>query len=153
MEEKDKFLGCYVCYPSLIYGANEKEKEFSRNQGDLFGTYIWGEKGISDTLKKLRNETYGQDLAIILFQFYLKPIPYLLQNLKEIENYRKSEKSIGIPIIVTDENFFRKPEEGRCSFLKQSILQKLEVLAEVIKKKRLDTKIELLKSDIIKSLQ
>lgn len=152
MEEKDKFLGCYISYPSLVYGASEKEKEFAREQGDLFSTYIWGEKGISDTLKKLRNETYGNDMSIILFQFYVKPIPYLQQGLKEIESYRKSEKSIGIPIIVTDENFFNKSEEGRYSFLKQSILQKLDLLVEVVKKKKLDTKMDLLKADLLKAL-
>ena len=149
MEEKDKFLGCYISYPSLVYGASEKEKELSKEQGDLFSSYIWGDKGISDTLKKLRNEDYGKDMSIILFQFYVKPIPYLQQALKEIEAYRKNEKSIGIPIIVTDENFFSNSEEGRYSFLKLSILQKLDLLAEVVKKKKLDTNMELLKSDLI----
>ena len=57
-------------------------------------------------------------------------MPYELQNLKEIENYRKNEKSIGIPIIVTDENFFSKSKEGRYIFITQSILQKIDVLAE-----------------------
>ncbi|WPU92475.1 hypothetical protein SNE25_24410 [Mucilaginibacter sabulilitoris] len=152
MEDKDKFLGCYVSYPSLVYGASEEEKKMARDQGDLFSTYVWDKNGISDTLQKLRNETYGKDLAIILFQFYVKPIPYLLQNLKEIENYRKNEKSIGIPIIVTDENFFNKSELDRRAFLKQAILTKLELLAEVVKKKKLDTNIALLKADVAKML-
>jgi hypothetical protein len=75
-----------------------------------------------------------------------------LQKLKEIEPYRAKEKAIGIPIIVTDENFFSKSEEGRHSFLKQSILQKLDLLAEVVKKKKLDTNMEQLKSDLQKLL-
>jgi hypothetical protein len=62
------------------------------------------------------------------------------------------EKAIGIPIIVNDENFFNKSEEGRYSFLKQSIFQKLELLAEVVRKKKLDTKMDLLKSDLQKLL-
>jgi hypothetical protein len=152
MDEKDKFLGCYVSYPSLVYGASEKEKELAREKGDLFSSYIWGEKGISDNLKTLRNEIYGKDMSIILFQFYVKPIPYLQQGLKEIESYRKNEKSIGIPIIVNDENFFSQTEEERYSFLKQSILQKLDLLAEVVKKKKLDTKMDLLKADLQKVL-
>lgn len=152
MEEKDNFLGCFVSYPSLYHDATQQMKDFAKEQGDLFSTYIWGEKGISNILKKLRNGDYGKDMAIILFQFYLKPIPYLLQNLKEIEPYRKNEKSIGIPIIVTDENFFTKSEEERYSFLKQSVLQKLDLLAEVVKKKKLDTNIDLLKSDLEKLL-
>ena len=79
-------------------------------------------------------------MMMILFEFYVNPIPYLQQNLKEMGSYRKNEKSIGIRIIVTDENFFSKSEEERYIFLKQSILQKLDLLAEVVKKKKLDTK-------------
>jgi len=150
MTENDKFLGCFIFYPSLMYGASEEEKELSKEQGDLFSSFIWGEKGINLLLRGLKHENYGKEMNIILFQFYVKPIPYLLDNLKEIENYRKKEKSIGIPIIVNDENFFNQSEEGRYVFLRESIFQKLDLLAEVVKKKKLDTNMELLKSDLKK---
>jgi len=140
MEEKINILGCYV---SSMNGDDN---------GDLFRQYIWGEKGICDTLKKLKHKDYGKDMMMILFEFYVNPIPYLLQNLKEIDSYRKNEKSIAVRIVVTDENFFSKSEEGRYSFLKQSVLQKLDLLAEVVKKKKLDTKMDLLKSDLQKLL-
>lgn len=138
MEDKINLLGCYV---SSMNGDSN---------GDLFRDYIWGVKGIDSTLKKLKHEDYGESLVLILFQFYVNPIPYLQQNLKEIESYRKKEKAIGIPIIITDENFFSKSEEERYNFLKQSILQKLDLLAEVVKKRKLDTNMELLKSDLSK---
>jgi hypothetical protein len=140
MNEKDNILGCFVS----SMGGDES--------GVLFRSYIYGEKGIKNTLKKLKHEDYGKDIALILFQFYVNPIPYLLQNLEDIENYRKKEKSIGIPIIVNDENFFNKFEKDRHSFLKQIILQKFDLLAEVVKKKKLDTNIELLKADTRKIL-
>jgi hypothetical protein len=140
MEVQTNVLGCYV---SSMNGDSN---------GDLFRNYIWGEKGICDTLKKLKHEDYGKDMVMILFQFYVNPIPYLQQNLKEIESYRKKEKAIGIPIIVTDENFFSKSEAGRYDFLKQSVSQKLDLLAEVVKRRKLDTKIELLQSDLRKLL-
>lgn len=127
------------------------EQDFA-NLDKAFTPYIWGEKGICDTLKKLKHEDYGKDLVLALFQFNVKPTPMELQRLKEIESYRKNEKSIGIPIIVNDENFFSKSEEGRYSFLKQSILQKLDLLAEVVKKKKLDTNMEQLKTDLQKIL-
>jgi hypothetical protein len=158
MEEKNKFLGCFISGPATIYDVNKTEKERTEEQthnseiNKLFCSYIWGENGINKTLIKLRSEEYGKDLSIILFQFYLNPIPYELEHLKEIEPYRKNEKSIGIPIIVTDENFFSKSEEERYSFLKQAILQKIDLLAEVVKKKKLDTRMDLLKSDIEKIL-
>ncbi|WP_461639615.1 hypothetical protein [Labilibaculum euxinus] len=135
MSDESYILGCFA------------STNMGDEQGALFRTYIWGEKGIGETLKKLSYENYGKDMKRILFQFYVNPIPYELQNLKEIENYRKKEKSIGIPIIVNEENFFSKSEPERVDFIKISILQKLDLLSEVVKKKKLDTNIESLKTD------
>lgn len=158
MKEEDKFLGCFTSGPATVYDPNKTEAERLIEQeekskiGDLFRSYIWGEKGINNILKKLKNKDYGNDMSIILFQFYINPIPYLLQHLKPIENYRKNEKSIGIPIIVNDENFFSKSEPERYDFLRESILQKLDLLSEVVKKKKLDTNVEQLKTDLQKLL-
>jgi len=154
MEEKKNILGCFVSAEATVFDKNKTEKEKLIEEAkineecNLFCSYIWGEKGIDKFLKTLKNEDYGNDLKLALFQFYIKPIPYLLQHLKEIESYRKNEKSIGISIIITDENFFSKSEEGRYDFLKQSILQKMDLLAEVVKKKKLDTNMVQLKSDL-----
>ncbi|WP_320982825.1 hypothetical protein, partial [Bacteroides sp.] len=128
MNNIENLLGCYVSYPSLMYDATEIQKQKAREEGDLFSIYIWGNEGISDTLKKLKYENYGNDMNLILLEFYVNPIPYLRQNLKEIESYRKKEKAIGIPIIVTDENFFSKTEEARYRFLKEAILNKMDLL-------------------------
>ncbi|MBB1646776.1 hypothetical protein [Sphingobacterium sp. UME9] len=140
MGDENYIIGCFA------------STNMGDEQGVLFRTYIWGDKGIGDVLKALRYEDYGNDMKRILFQFYVNPIPYERQNLKEIEPYRAREKAIGVPIIVTHENFFSKSEEERYSFLKQTILQKLDLLAEVVKKKKLDTKIDLLKADLQKFL-
>lgn len=148
MELKDNIFSCFL---KVGFDPSLSEQDF-KNLADTFKAYIWGEKGISDTLKKLKHEDYGKDLVLALFQFNVKPTPMELQRLKEIEPYRKNEKSIGIPIIVNDENFFSKSEAGRYSFLKQSILQKLDLLAEVVKMKKLDTKMDLLKADLEKVL-
>jgi hypothetical protein len=148
MEIKDNIFGCFF---KVGFDPNLTEQDFA-NIADTFRTYIWGKKGISNTLEKLKHENYGKDLILVLFQFNVKPTSIELQKLRKIEPYRKNEKSIGIPIIVTDENFFNKSEEKRYNFLKQSILQKLDLLAEVVKKKKLDTNIGLLKSDLKKLL-
>jgi len=153
MEENENILGCYVSTTIGNYNDDQKARDLASEKGKSFRTYIWGEKGICDTLKKLKHKDYGKDLILALFQFYVNPLPIQLENLKEIESYRKKEKSIGIPVIVNNENFFSKSEEARYVFLKQSIFQKLDVLAEVIKKKKLDTKIDLLKSDLEKIFQ
>jgi len=150
MSEKNIF-GCFVSNT-----ADARWSESKRNNafevGRSFRNYLWASGGLVETIKKLEHNKYGKDIVIILFQFYINPIPELLMNLKEIEPYRTKERSIGIPIIVTDENFFSKSEEGRFSFLKKSILQKLDLLAEVVKKKKLDTKMDLLKEDLQKLL-
>ena len=72
--------------------------------------------------------------------------------MKAIEPYRKKEKSIGVSIIVNNENFFSRSEDERYTFLKQSMLLKLDLLAEVVKQKKLDTNIVLLQSDLQKIL-
>ena len=155
----DSIFGCFVSCPATIYDPNKTEierlaeQEFLSEICQKFRSYIWGEKGIDKFLKTLIYENYGNDMEIILFQFYVNPIQYLLQNLKEIESYRKKEKAIGIPIIVNDENFFNKSEKERYRFLKESILQKMDLLTEVVKKKKLDTNMDLLKSDLQKVLQ
>ena len=137
-------LGCFL---KIGFDTNSSPQDFE-DLAKAFSPYIWGEKGISTTLKKLKNKDYGRDLALILFEFYVKPSTDEIQMLKDIGSYRKKELSIGIPIIVNDANFFSKLEEERYDFLKQSILTKLELLSGVVKKKKLDTNMELLKSDL-----
>ena len=89
---------------------------------------------------------------MILFQFYVNPVPHLQKNLKEVGSYRKGEKSISVTIIVNDENFFNNSEDERYRFLKQSILHKLDILTERVKKRKMDTRMDLLRADLQKIL-
>jgi hypothetical protein len=148
MTDAKNILGFFVSYPSLMYDATEVQKINAKNQGDLFHTYIWGNNGICDTLKKLNHDDYGKDLKLALLQFYVNPIAYELNDLKEIEAYRKKEKAIGIPIIITDENFFSKSTTDRNNFLREAIFAKLDLLETVVKKRKLDTDIIRLKEDL-----
>jgi hypothetical protein len=150
MSDTKNIFGCFVSATQPYPDASQRAKDLALEQGRMFRSYIWGDKGISDTLKKLNHEDYGRDLKLALFQFYVNPLPIEVQNLKPIEDYKRREKSIGIPIIVNDENFFSKSEEGRYAYLRQSILHKLDLLAETVKKKKLDTRVDLLKSDLLK---
>lgn len=141
-------LGCFVMGQATYPDSDQDTKEEASKKGQLFRRYIWGESGICDTLKALNHEDYGADLVMVLFQFYVNPIPYLRQHLTEIESYRRNEKAIGIPIIVNDENFFDKSEDERRDFLRKAILQKLDLLEQVVRRKKLDTNISLLKADV-----
>lgn len=118
----------------------------------LFHSYIWGEGGMKDKLEKLSYKKYGKDLELALFEFYIRPIPALWEGRKEIEAYRPKERSIGIPVIVTDENFFHKTEEERLDFLKQTMLQRMDLLEKVVKRRKLDTNMDKLKSDLANAL-
>jgi hypothetical protein len=148
MSNNTNILGCFISGQPVNYNDDQKTKETASNNSKLFESYIWGEKGICNSLKKLNHIDYGNDLILILFQFYVNPIPYLLSNLKEIEAYRKKEKSIGIPIIINNDNFFNKSEANRFEFLKQVILEKLDLLKDTVKSKKLDTDIDKLKLDL-----
>lgn len=129
-------LGCFV------------SSNLNDGYGHIFRKYIWGEHGISEPLKKLKYEKYGSDLTIILVQFFVNPIPYQLNSLKSIENYRRDERSIGVAIVVNDENFFSRPEIERWQFITGSILNRLDMVKEVVRKKKLDTNVDLLKIDV-----
>ncbi len=152
-DPKKNILGCFVSGPATIYGDSKIVKEFAAKRSELFRSYIWGEAGIDVHLKKLNHIDYGTDLILILLQFYLIPIPYEIEHLREIESYRKRERSIGVPIIPNEENFFAKPDLGRKEYLKSSILYKLDLVANVVKRRKLDTKIDQLKSDLLVILQ
>lgn len=148
MNRDNNILGCTVIGQSVLYNDSQELKDSASKNGKIFRSYVYGNNGIYSIIDKLNYQNYGKDLELILFQFYINPIPYLLSSIEEIEKYRKKEKSIGIPIVVTDDNFFNISEENRYIFLIKEILDKIDVLEKVVKKKKLDTNVELLKSDI-----
>lgn len=157
MDENKNILGCYLSGPSLVYNPDiiesEKEEKEASIIGELFDSYIWGDNGIANILKRLNYNDYGKDMKLILFQFYLKPIPDLLEALKEIERYRPKERAIGVPIIITDDNFFNKTDKERREALKQMILAKMPLIEKVVKRNKLDTNMKSLKADLEKVLE
>ena len=140
----DNILGCFVSTEA----ASIKDSDIAKKNGALLGSYIWGENGINKKIILLKHEDYGKDMNLILIQFYVNPLLETQVYLNEIEPYRKKEKAIGIPIIITDDNFFSKTEEERYRFLKESILTKMDLLETVVKKRKLDTDVKKLKADI-----
>ena len=133
---EDNIFGFYA---NFISGETEQDKVKS---------YLWGENGLRETLKPLKWQNYGYDFHLILFQIYVKPIPHLRNALKEIESYRRNEKSIGIPIIIDENNFFILNEKDRQKFFLTTIQIKLNLLREKVKRNKLDLDIEKLKIDV-----
>ncbi|NIK93630.1 hypothetical protein GZ212_15830 [Mangrovimonas sp. CR14] len=124
---------------------------FGENDQKLVKSYLWGDNGLKNRLAHLKWKNYGTDLKIILFQIYTKPIPYERRNLREIENYRRKEKSIGIPVIL-DHNFFKLSETDRQQFFAETIVDKLGLLELKVKRNKLDFDISRLIADVKKSL-
>lgn len=150
--EDMNILAFFLSYPSLPIDALEKASEEAIKKGDEFRTYIWGEKGIDVLLKSLSYVDYGEDLKRILFQFYIMPCDYERIHIKEIEQYRKKEKAIGIPIIV-ERSFFQFSETERREFLVSSMLSKFNTLENVVENKKLDTDIEKLIFDFKQKIE
>jgi hypothetical protein len=150
MNNNSNLLGNFLSYPSLMYDASEAEKIEAENQGDIFYAYIWGERGIDTFMKEIHREKYGNDLALILFKFIVNPLPVELNSRKDIDPFRTSEKSISVTIIAFEENFFCKSEAERYLFLKNEMLNRLELVTKTVKKRKLDTNMELLKFDLLK---
>jgi hypothetical protein len=145
---ENNILGCYASISGGNWDDSEEIKNKADLNGKLFREYIWGDKGLCELLKKLKHSDYGEDLILILFEFYVNPIPYLRDNLRKIGNYRRKEKSIGIPIIIDEDNFFSKSEIERRKYLVDSIFAKLDLLKTTIKRNKLDTKIDNLIVDL-----
>ena len=148
----ENILGCFISGAANYSDEDPVIEELRKKKSEMFSTYIWGEFGIRDRLKTLERNDYGKDLKLVLFQFYVLPLLEQLAYLKEIERYRPKERAIGIPIVIHDENFFNRSDFERRKFLKEAILEKLNLLAVVVKRNKLDTNIELLKSDLEKVL-
>ncbi|GAA4277302.1 hypothetical protein [Aquimarina mytili] len=119
---------------------------------ELVKSHLWNDNGLKNKLAHLNWEHYGDDLKKILFQVYVKPIRYERKNLKEIENYRRKEKAIGIPIILDNENFFKLTEADRRQFFVQTIVDKLRLVELKIKQNKLNFDISRLITDVKKSL-
>ena len=150
--EDMNILAFFLSYPSLPIDAPEDVSEEAIKKGDEFRSYIWGEKGIDVSLKSLSYVDYGKDLKRILFQFYIMPCDYERIHIKEIEQYRKKEKAIGIPIIV-ERSFFQFSETERREFLVSSMLSKFNTLENVVENKKLDTDIEKLIFDFKQKIE
>lgn len=125
-------------YASFHSGESDQE---------LVINYLWGDNGLNEQLKSLKWQSYGQDFHLILFQFYVKPIPSLCDALKEIGSYSRKDKSIGIPVIVDKDNFFKLTETDKQKFFHSTILKRLELLRQKIRRNKLDLDIEKLKTD------
>lgn len=88
MNNNENIFGCFL---KIGFDPNLSEQDFIEID-NLFSPYLWSENGICNKLDKMESRNYGKDLKLVLFQFIVKPTSQELQNLKEIESYRKRKK-------------------------------------------------------------
>lgn len=146
-EKHDNILGFYSSVEHQ-YLETEAQAEKVDAQDEEFRSYVWGKNGVSDKVLALKHSDYGRDLELILFEFYIFPNETVIAHLKELGSYRPKEKSIGIPVVITHHNFFDKSDANRHKFLSDTILARLEALAALVKRRKLDTNMDKLLADV-----
>ena len=149
INQENNMFGCFISGPSIAWDATQEDEKTAEEKGQIFRQYIWGDSGIDSILGDVINIEYGNDVKLILFQFYINPLDSEIQTLSQTEGYRKREKSIGTNIIATEDNFFLKNNDDRLDFLKSSILSSLIKLSEEYND-RLDTRFDLLVRELKK---
>lgn len=137
---QNNIIGFYASF-----NLNEPNKDFVKS-------YLWGSNGLKNKLAHLKWKNYGEDIETILFQIYVNPIQYERKNLREIESYRRKEKSIGIPIILDNDSFFKLTENEKQKFFTKIILKKLGLVELKVKQNKLNFDISQLIDDVNKSL-
>ncbi len=149
--QSKSILGCFVSFTSLNLDGDTKTEANEKEFRDIFLSYISGEKSISYFFQRMIGR-YGEDLDLILFEFYLNPSLLYLKNPNKIGSYRKKEKSFSIPIFVIEEDFFRLTDLSRRKFLAQSVIEGFDLLKPVIIRRKLNIEIDLIKSNAISCL-
>lgn len=149
---KDEALNMTAIADDNIFGFYASFQSGESDQ-ELVKQYLWGEEGFKEQLKALKWQSYGQDFQLILFEIYVNPIPYLRDALKEMGSYRRKEKSIGIPIILDQDNFFALNDNGRQKFFQSTIIKRLKLLKDKVKRNKLDLDIHKLIKDTEETLQ
>lgn len=152
MAKDEHIFGIFIMHPSTSWESSPETKASAVKDGVLGEKFICDPNGIFAKIKNLKAKDYGLDIELVLFKIIFKPIPYLLANLKEIESYRKKERAIGIPIVLNDENFFLLSDNEKNVNLKNIIFKKIDLLEVIVKRRKLDTNIGLLKLDLEKVL-
>ena len=142
-----ELLGCYVS-TSTNSTLDKYYQELAFEKGKIFRDYIFGKNGLKNIINKLNSENYGNEINLILFEFYINPVEQYFNYINKRINYRKKEKSIGIPVVITDEIFFNQSENKRLKYLKDIIFEKLVFLSEYIKNKKINMKIDIMINDL-----
>ena len=143
-------LGVYAQFYTNPAESEGEAKQRERDKEQL-NEFLWGSngtEGLAKTLKTLKAEDYGRDLRKLLIQFNVDPVPGWPQPGKELENYRPTEKAVGVWIIVDQSSFFQLSEDERLQEIGLLIIDRLEGLKKRFSTRKLDIDMDRLVKDV-----
>lgn len=127
---------------------HDQTGEAGLNLAKIFNEHLMGEKGIRSLCDTLQPLKYGKDIDLILFHCHLKPSHDEIQIYENKISFKKKEKAIGISFIFDEGNFFSHSPDLRIQFLKKTLCDKLGLLENRIKSKKIDLDVARLKGDL-----
>jgi len=116
----------------------------------MFSPYIWSTVGIDPYVKKyIKPNVYSKHLDLLLIMFYVegKYFDQPIENGK-VSNYNSKEKSISVAIDVSKEKFHKRNEEERKKYIVESIILAVNLVADKMKKKKMEFNKEQLLKDL-----
>lgn len=144
-------FGVYARFQRDGYETTQSAIDEREQMAKDFREYLWGadhESGLAGALRTLRSDSYGSDVNLILLQFNVNPLinsPF--PEPKEIESYRPKEKSIGVWITITKENFFSKTDVEKDAFIRDVVVDRLEQVRARFNNRKLDVDMDRLIED------
>ncbi|QQS22280.1 hypothetical protein IPM09_01920 [Candidatus Saccharibacteria bacterium] len=144
----------YIYYEERNLGklADMGRAELLDAQAKVFHHYLWGPDGHSGLSARFKNHLsgdYGKDISLVLLRFNVNPLPNW-PAMKDVDNYRPSEKSIGAWITIDDEYFSLPDDAAKERFVRDRILDRLETISKRFKARKLDADIDRLIDDVKK---
>jgi len=123
--------------------------------GKIYDILWQNDDSLESKLKNFTYIHYGDKIKCFIFFYSLLPNEVEKQGYDKIPltKYVKTDKAIIFHIILDDNNFYHLGEAGRMQYLKETIISGLNLSRKIIAKKKLDTNIEKLISDVSKVLE
>ena len=118
-----------------------------------FSAYIWGDKGYVKLLKEILSKNYGNDLELLLIQYYVEEDykPGWSPEKSRLSNYSNKNKDIAVAFSVTKDKFHNVSEGERRKFVAETTLQAIDLVEERLGKRKLDIDFKRLRKDVVKA--
>ena len=116
----------------------------------MFSPYIWGPSGLGTLLEPLRQKPYGDDLILLLIQFYVEGqfSYFYFPSQFKVKNYSTKNRDIAVVIPVTRSVFHEASEEQRREFVLRSTLEAISAVRARLEKRKVNVDFDRLVKDV-----